>query len=372
MPPVSVLIKPASSLCNLHCEYCFYHAIAESREVESYGIMSDSVIEEIVSKVLAFADGYATFSFQGGEPTLCGLEFFENVIRLQKRYNTKNVVINNCIQTNGTLLDEKWAAFLHDNNFLVGLSLDGPKKMHDCHRVDASGQGTYDTVFAVSQLLDKYEVEYNILTVINSQNAKKPHRLYHYYRDNGFRFIQFIPCIDPAGAKRGSFPFSLTNEQYLIFLKGFFDCWYSEISKDIEVSIRYFDNLVRMTMNMPPETCSMSGRCSCQFVFEADGSVYPCDFYVTDEWKLGNIFDLSIREIAETKVCHDFIKESVQKPNDCNKCKWLWLCRGGCRRDCQDNMTGGMSKNCYCEAYKEFFEYAFPRIQMLAKKFSHR
>ena len=238
MPPVSVLIKPASSLCNLSCEYCFYHAIAENREVASYGIMKEETLEEIVRKVLEFADGTATFSFQGGEPTLAGLDFFRRLIELEERYNRKEVRIQNCIQTNGTLLDGEWCRFLHDHRFLVGLSMDGPAAIHDRYRCHPNGEGTYETVQKAADLLTEHEVDFNILVVVNGANAKKPQRLYDFFRNKGYRYIQFIPCIDAEGVRRGSMPFSLTAEKFAAFLKGFFDKWYAEISRDEEVSVR--------------------------------------------------------------------------------------------------------------------------------------
>ncbi|MBQ4040553.1 MAG: anaerobic sulfatase maturase [Oscillospiraceae bacterium] len=369
MPAISVLIKPASSLCNLRCKYCFYHAIAESRETACYGLMSEEVLEQVIVKVLDFADGLATFSFQGGEPTMCGLNFFRKVVELQKKYNRKNVRINNCLQTNGTLLDEEWVKFLADNRFLVGLSLDGPDYIHNEYRVDAEGKGTHERVMETVRLFDKYKVEYNILFVVNSANSKKPERLYNYFKENGFNFLQFIPCIDPEGYARESFDFSLTNARFVTFLKGFFDKWYNDISKNVEVSVRYFDNLVRIAMGMGPETCSMLGSCRCQFVFEADGSVYPCDFYVTDEWQMGNIADMSIQEMFESVNSQRFIHSSMRVEKECGECKWYRLCRGGCRRDRQDNLTGELGVNTYCSAYKEFFEYAYERIVKLANKF---
>ena len=370
MPPVSVLIKPASSLCNLACEYCFYHAIAENREVASYGIMSLDVLEEIVRKVLDFADGMATFSFQGGEPTLAGLDFFRRLIELEEKHNIKGVRIQNCIQTNGTLLDEKWCCFLRANRFLVGLSMDGPAAMHDRFRRRPNGEGTFEAVQKAADMLTEFRVDFNILVVVNGANAKKAQHMYGFFRGKGYRYIQFIPCIDAEGTARGSLPFSLTNEKFAAFLRGFFDKWYAEISRDEEVSVRYFDNLVRIVMGMRPETCSMCGECQCQFIFEADGSVYPCDFYVNDRWRIGNIRDLTIREIAASDTVRAFIESSAPVPEKCARCHWYRLCRNGCRRDRQDNLTGEIGVSCWCEAYQRFFEYAVPRIEALGRHFS--
>ena len=232
-------------------------------------------------KTLEFADGMATFSFQGGEPTLRGLDFYRDYSEL-----------SNCIQTNGILLDEQWAHFLHDNRFLVGFSLDGPREIHDLFRKDKNGDGTFTTVIQKARLLEKHDVDFNILLVVTSALAERPGKSYSFFQKNSFHYLQFIPCIDPLAEKRGGRNFSLQPVEYLQFLKKFYDRWSEDILSGKDVSIRYFDNLVRIVMGEAPETCGMRGTCSCQFVFEADGSYYPCDFYVTEKWKLGNIRDV--------------------------------------------------------------------------------
>ena len=367
MPPVSVLIKRASSMCNLRCEYCFYDAVAENRSTANYGFMKRDVIKTIISKVLDFADDTATFSFQGGEPTLCGLDFFREVVSLQRSYNKKNVNIMNCLQTNGILIDEKWASFLSENRFLVGLSLDGPEKYHNAFRLDPVGNGTFQNVMKTARLLEEYGVDYNILFVVNSVNARRPERLYDFFKNSGFHFLQFIPCIDPEGHPRGKFPFSLASDKFALFLNGFFDKWYADIMSGYDISIRYFDNLVRMAMGLRPETCSMQGSCSCQFVFEANGNVYPCDFYVTDDWCMGNILSDELLELYSSPAAQHFIKTSLPVADKCTKCKWYSICRGGCRRDRMESVTGNIELNSYCEAYSDFFEYAYDRIINLGK-----
>jgi uncharacterized protein len=366
MPPISVLIKPASSKCNLNCAYCFYHDVANNRTVADLGFMSLETVELIIKKVLQFASGYATFSFQGGEPTLCGIDFFKSVIKLQNRLNVHHVKISNCIQTNGALIDTAWADFLHDNGFLVGLSLDGPQDVHDRYRVDAKGIGTHERVMQTSELFDRYKVEYNILFVVTEETASHADALYDFYQKKDFNYLQFMPCIDPAGSKRGVQGYSLHSQQYAFFLKHFFDRWYADFMGGKEISIRYFDNLVRMVMGAPPETCSMRGACGCQFVFEADGSVYPCDFYVTDAWKLGNIFKNELIEMYEGDTCIRFIKNSLSTDPACRNCKWKSLCRGGCRRDRENMLTGELERNYYCASFCKFLEYAYPRLLDIA------
>jgi uncharacterized protein len=341
--------------------------LANNRAVADFSFMSLETIEVIIKKVLQFASGYATFSFQGGEPTLCGIDFFKSVIKLQNRHNIHNVRISNCLQTNGILIDREWAEFLHNNGFLVGLSLDGPQDVHDRYRVDAKGNGTHERVMQTAELFDKYKVEYNILFVVTDETAAHPDALYDFYKKKDFNFLQFMPCIDPAESKRGVHNYSLHPLQYAFFLKHFFDRWYADFMGGKEISIRYFDNLVRMVMGTPPETCSMRGSCGCQFVFEADGSVYPCDFYVTDAWKLGNIYKNELLELYDGDNCTRFIKKSLSADPACRDCKWGSLCRGGCRRDRENMLTGELESNYYCASYKEFLEYAYPRLLDIAK-----
>jgi uncharacterized protein len=367
VPPISVLIKPASSKCNLNCKYCFYHDVANNRSVADFGFMSLETAEMIIKKVLQFASGYATFSFQGGEPTLCGIDFFESIIKLQNILNINNVKISNCLQTNGILIDDKWAEFLHSHNFLVGLSLDGPSEIHNKYRVDIKGTGTYERVMQTSALLNKFKVEYNVLFVVTNPAARDPDALYDFFKINNFNFLQFMPCIDPEGNERGVHKYSLSPKNYTFFLKHFFDKWYADFMGGREVSIRYFDNLVRMVMGMHPEMCSLLGSCQCQFVFEADGSVYPCDFYVTDEWKLGNIYSNELLELYESANCQRFKESSLAAASICRNCQWKYLCRGGCRRDRENTHTKELERNYYCQAYRDFLEYAHPRIIKLAQ-----
>jgi uncharacterized protein len=366
VPPISVLIKPASSKCNLNCEYCFYHDVANNRSVSDFGFMSLETIEVIIKKVLQFASGYSTFSFQGGEPTLCGIDFFKSIVELQQKHNVNKVSVNNCLQTNGILIDRKWAEFLHDHNFLVGLSLDGPHDYHDKHRVDARGAGTYKRVMQTSGLLDTYQVEYNVLFVVTNLTAGHPDKLYDFFKKNKFNFLQFIPCIDPTN-ERGAHRYSLTPKRYTSFLKQFFDRWSVDFMGGREVSVRYFDNLVRIIMGMRPEMCSLLGSCQCQFVFETDGSVYPCDFYVTDNWKLGNIYENELLGLYESENCKHFVNSSLPAVPNCLNCEWRFLCRGGCRRD-RVNMPGNKpERNYYCESYYEFLQYAYPRLMEIAR-----
>lgn len=357
MPSISVLIKPSSSNCNIRCKYCFYHSIAEKRDVNSYGMIEMDTMETIVKKAMEYSDFQCNFAFQGGEPTLRGLEFYKEFIELQKKYNTKNLKISNSIQTNGMVLDDEWCKFLAENNFLVGISLDGYMEIHDENRVDPKGQGTFSRVKQSIDLMDKYNVQYNILCVVTSTVARHINKVYKFYKKNNFRYLQFIPCID----------YSLKVDQYEVFLKRLFDLWYEDLIKGDYTSIRYFDNLVSMYKGFRAESCGMSGSCACQLVIEADGSVYPCDFYVTDYWKLGNIKDYEFKELILSDKTKEFILSSQYIDPKCRSCKWLNICRGGCRRYREPFIEGKPSLSTLCKAYEGFFEYAHQRLVYLAR-----
>ena len=367
MPPLSLLIKPASSGCNLKCTYCFYHSLSDNRNVKSYGIMRDEVLESMVKRVLNEANGHCSFAFQGGEPTLAGLEFFEKLMELQRKHNYKNLKIYNSLQTNGTLIDESWAKFLSENKFLVGLSMDGPKEIHNLNRKDCCGLDTFSKVERATELFKKYNVEFNILCVVTSNTARHVNKIYRYFKEKDFKFLQFINCLDPLYEEKGKYNYSLKPQDYTKFLKNLFDLWYEDLLNGNRVSIRYFDGLLETILLGRSSSCGMNGTCTCQFVVESDGSVYPCDFYVLDKWRLGNIQDMTMKELFETNKNHEFIKLSFKVHEECKKCKWFKLCKGGCRR-CRDSKEdSALELNYYCQSYKVFFEYAFPRLINVAK-----
>jgi uncharacterized protein len=372
MPPLSVMIKPASSNCNLKCKYCFYHSIAENRLTRSYGIMDYETLEIIVSKSLAFADSTCTLAFQGGEPTLAGLDFFRKLIEYEKMYNKKNLRINNSLQTNGIVIDDEWAKFLASNRFLVGISLDGTKDVHDANRTDFSGKGTFKKVMNTIELFNKHGVEYNILTVVNAFNVRHINKIYNFFKKNGFLHQQYIPCLDPLGEKPGGHIYSLTPERYEKFLKTLFDLWYEDVSRGNIISIRNFDNYLGMMMGYPPEACGMLGVCNCQFIIEADGGVYPCDFYVTDEWYLGNIAEKGFDELKSCETARRFVEVSKYIDPACKNCVWAKLCWGGCRRNREPFISGKPALNYYCSSYKSFFEYSAKRLHRLAVMFARR
>lgn len=368
MPPISLLIKPASSLCNLRCQYCFYHSLSKNRRIASYGLMPETILEQIVRRAFEESDTLVTFAFQGGEPTVRGLPFYERLICFVEQYNQKHIPVQYALQTNGLLIDEQWARFLAKHRFLVGLSLDGYKEMHDSLRVDSNGQGSYKAVLQAASLMQKHQVAFNILTVVSNRLARHAEKIYRFYERQGFNYLQFIPCLAPLGADPADDPYAVSPERYADFLLRLFDLWYADIVQGKEVSIRLFDNWVRMAAGERPEQCGLSGVCTCQLVIESDGGVYPCDFYVTDEWRIGQIQTDRLTDMMKSEIAERFVTQSQYVPDSCRSCSWYPICRNGCRRDrliLEDLSIPGQNR--FCTANQAFFSQVYPRLAHLAR-----
>ena len=364
MPALSLLIKPASGNCNMRCRYCFYADELDNREIRSYGKMSVDTMHTIVDKAMEYGDYECTIAFQGGEPTLAGLDFYRDLVAYVTAHeNPKKLKIHYALQTNGYLINEEWAAFLGENHFLVGVSLDGIKEIHDRYRLDAAGKGTYQRVISAIRLLEKHQVEYNILTVVTAATARNGQKIYNYFKKNHFGYQQYIECLDPIGEEPGQHEYSLTPEKYGEFLKSMFDAWYLDMRSGTYVYNRYFENLMMIMAGQQPESCNMRGVCGKQWVFEADGSVYPCDFYALDQWRLGNIQENSFEEMDEKRDELGFIQWSMRQQEDCQKCRWFGLCRNGCRRNREPVTAESTNRNYFCKSYQMFFEYAYPRLE---------
>lgn len=371
MPGVSVLIKPVSGLCNLQCTYCFYRDEAESRSQESFGRMEETTLEAVIRKVLEYADEECTFAYQGGEPTLRGIGFYKKASELQKKYNTKNIPIHNAIQTNGYAIDDEWASFFAKEKFLVGVSLDGTKRTHDKCRKNYRNEGSFVKIMEGIRTLDRWNVDYNILTVVNRYTAGQGQRIYDFYKKKGFSYLQFIPCLDPVLETPGNHEYSLTPGAYGEFLKEIFDLWYEDLKMGQQPYIRQFENIAGMLMGLVPEACDQRGICGKQYVIEADGSVYPCDFYVLDGYCLGNLRTDDFPELDRKRKEIRFVEKSESFPPECRECRFFYLCRGGCRRHRMYEETRG-GRNYFCEAYRAFFEYTMSRWRELAYKMQRR
>lgn len=369
---INVLIKPASSDCNLRCKYCFYHDVANNREEKTYGLMSLETLETIVKKTLDSESQTVGFTFQGGEPTLVGLQFYKELIKFQNKYNKNKITINNSIQTNGTLINAEWAKFFSENNFLVGVSLDGNKVTHNTNRIDTKGLNTFDLILNNIRILERYGVDFNIVTVVTDTLVSNLAKVYKFYTDNNFKYLQFIPCLDEFEEKKSENIQYLTNTNYGIFLNKLFDLWYEDFKNGIETSIRMFDNIMFMMVGYPPESCDMSGRCTVNPIIESDGSVYPCDFYALDQWKIGNIHDSPLEDIRKSIIGKKFVNESKFISEKCRSCDYYKLCRGGCRRHYEPLTNGKIEGNYFCQAYKSFYKYTLPRFREVLKTLQKR
>ena len=364
---ISLLIKPASSSCNIGCKYCFYKSTCKEKEEESHGIMSLDILEKIIKKAYQDAENYCAFSFQGGEPTLVGISFFEKVIEFEKKYNKKGIKTMNSIQTNGILIDEDWAKFFVENNFLVGLSIDGPKELHDLNRVDYDNKGTFDRVMNAKKLFDKYNVEYNVLSVITSATVEKTNDLYKFYKENNIDFVQLIPCLD-EGFNQKNENSSLKQSEYAKILKDIFDIWYEDYKKGEQVSIRLFENICAVILGYEAESCEMRGYCSVQNVIEANGDIYPCDFYVSDDKRIGNIKDIRFKNVMKQKKAISFVKERLVVNEKCKTCKYGVLCKGGCKR----YRVEGSTEYYFCDTFTDFYDYTVERFIKVCQDIKQR
>lgn len=366
MPPLSLLIKPASGSCNLNCSYCFYADVMDNRSVHNRGMMKTDVMISLIDRALDYAEHQMTFMFQGGEPTLIGIDFYEAFVKYVNEKKSTELQVNYSLQTNGILIDDTYAAFFAKNNFLIGVSLDGPKDIHDMNRKDAKQDGSYKQVMKTITLLRKHKVDFNILSVVNKAVAKHPAKVYQFFMKEGFRFLQFIPCLDELGKPRGSNPYALLPADYATFLCKLFDLWYKDFIRGHRVSIRTFDNILSILMGNPPESCDMVGVCSTNLVIEADGTAYPCDFYVLDEWQVGNINDDTIEVLSHSETAKAFVEKSYVRDEKCENCPYLPICRGGCRRHRAIDSTGPLTLNYFCSAYNTFYEYSLDRFKYIA------
>ena len=362
---ISYLIKPASSLCNLRCKYCFYEDEVNNRDIASYGVMKEETVDNIINNAYSYLSngGYVSFAFQGGEPTVATLPFFKSFVKKAKERKPNNISIRFSIQTNGTLIDEEWAEFLSKEGFLVGLSIDGYKSNHDKYRLDASSNPTYDKVLETKKLFDKYNVQYNALCVVTKDIAYAPKKAYNTLKNLGFRYIQFIACLDFISL-RGKLPWSLTPEAYGNFLCQVFDLYFNDYMKGDYHSIRLFDDYIHTLLKDNQSTCATCGKCGAYVVVEGDGSIYPCDFFCLDSYKIGNINELSIEEIYKSQKINEFLEFGKEKPSDCKACPYSYICNGGCKNDWAKK--DDRYYNYYCKSFKMLFSYALERMKYIA------
>lgn len=359
MPPLTIMMKPSSSACNMACKYCFYHDESSKRSVANYGMMSEDTLRNVIRRTIFRAEYSITYVYQGGEPLLRGIDFYRKAVELQKKYNKNNLIINNCLQTNGTLIDEEWCRFFGENDFLIGVSVDGLPDIHDSARVYQDGRPTYKDVEAAISLLKEYDIEYNILTVVNKSVARNITDIYKYYMDKGWMYQQYILCLPPLGEEPAGQEHAPSAAEYGDFLIMLYDMWNRDINDKYVTapSIRQFENYRMLQLGIPAESCDMRGICSENIVVEADGSVYPCDFYMTDEYRLGNFNTDRMDDIDCKREEIQFVAKSRLVSDTCHTCRYYYYCRCGCQRSRALIPSENRYINHYCDSYKMFFEH---------------
>jgi uncharacterized protein len=364
----SVLVKPAGPDCNMACSYCFYLKKSGLFKKTRVHRMKENVLREMIRQVLKAGAREVSFGWQGGEPTLMGLEFFQKAVSFQQEYGRGQSVANG-LQTNGICIDNSWVRFLKQYRFLVGLSLDGPLHVHNHYRLLKGGEGTWKTVVDKARLLLDGGVDVNALTVVNDYSVQFPEEIYRFHKSCGLNHMQFIPCVepDPADPARAA-PYSVSAEDYGRFLRTLFDLWTADFSDGLPATfIRFFDSVFFNYVGLTPPLCTLSHTCGDYVVVEHNGDVFSCDFFVEPAWKLGNILKGNISNMLNSSRQRNFGRQKADRPQVCDSCRWLQYCWGGCIKDrFQDPRDKG--RNHFCQAYKLFFEHADSTLTRLAEK----
>ena len=366
MKPFSILIKPTGPDCNLNCKYCFY-LYKNFLFGKNTHRMSNDVLDRLIKDYLSLNLPVSSFAWQGGEPTLMGLDFYKKAIELQKEYGKDGQVVSNALQTNGILLDEQWCKFLSEYKFLVGISLDGPKQYHDRYRIDKAGNGTFNRLMAAIDNCRKHKVKFNILVLLNNKNVEAPDELFDFFTNQKIKYLQFIPCVEKDHSTGKIADFSITSKQYSDFLCRIFDRWY-EYGPD-KLSIRIFDSVLNYIVHGRHTNCTFARRCNDYIVIEHNGDAFCCDFFVDNQYRLGNVLESPIEELFQSEIKKQFSDEKSNIHNKCLICRHNAICRGGCLKDRIAISDDFINPGYFCQAYKKFFDYAVPKLSQLAEKF---
>lgn len=330
--------------------------------------MSLETLEELVKQTMRQSSPHISFGWQGGEPTLMGLPFFQKAVEFQTKHGNGKTV-GNGLQTNGILLNEDWAKFLAQYNFLVGLSLDGPEHVHDRYRIAKGGQGSWQQVYDSAKMLLEAGVATNALTVVNDYSVNHPEEIYNFHKALGLNYMQFIPCVetDPGNPEVAA-PYSVSAERYGEFLTKVFDLWYADITDGVAaISVRYFDSVFHKYLGLNAPDCTLMKNCGSYVVVEHNGDVFSCDFFVENTWKLGNVMTHRLDEMLNSPRQEEFGNMKASLPEECTTCEWLRQCQGGCTKDrIRDPQDKG--SNHFCQSYKMFFAHADSRLTVLANQ----
>lgn len=370
----NIMFKPAGSLCNLKCEYCYYLDKAEiygGREPR----MSDSMLEHFVREYIQANEvDEVTFNWHGGEPLLMGLDFYRKALEYERKY-ADGKTIHNTIQTNGILLTPDWCSFLRDNDFLTGISIDGPEDVHDRYRRDRGGAPTFAKVMRGVELLYRHGVQYNTMSTVSKAGEGRGLDVYRFLKSIGSRYMQFMPVvehldasgkiIDPAAGESALAPWSVDSLAYGQYLCDIFDHW---VRNDVGLYfVGQFDAALACWCGVPPGICAYSETCGGNSVIEHNGDLYPCDHFVYPEYRVGNILDTPLKELMMSQQQIRFgISKRNGLPAECIRCRWFFACHGECpkhRFSRTENGETGLS--CLCEGHKLFYSHIAPYMQKM-------
>lgn len=378
------MAKPTGSKCNIDCSYCFY--LEKEKLYPERGedwMMGEVILDAYIQQQIEAQSGSeVVFAWQGGEPTLRGLAFFEQAVLLQQKYGKGRKVINT-FQTNGILIDDKWCAFFKQHDFLIGISIDGPAELHDVYRKNRAGKPTHGKVEAAILLFKQYKVEFNTLTVVSKTNVHQALTVYRYLKQLGSQHMQFIPLVERKATDHTANGLTLINPESKVsgelcdwsvepkafgeFLIQIFHEW---VRLDIgNVYIQMFENTFALTCDQPAQICVFSPQCGSAFALEANGDVYSCDHYVYPEYKLGNINETTITQMNNSESNRLFgLAKSDTLSVDCRRCEFRALCHGGCpKHRFAISSSGRPDQNYLCAGYKAFFKYSSPYMALMKK-----
>lgn len=367
------MAKPTGSRCNLHCDYCFFLKKERLYPASTF-TMSDEVMEQYIRQTIeAHQVPEVTIAWQGGEPTLMGLDFFRRVMVVEQKYLKPDMTIENTLQTNGVLIDEEWCRFLHDHNFLVGLSLDGPRTLHDAYRHDRGGHSVFGQVLRAVRLMQQHQVEFNILCTVNAVNSEQPLELYRFFRDElKTPYLQFIPIVERANASGDQIDSEITDrsvrpQQYGKFLNIIFDEW---VKRDVgKMFVPFFDGVLASYVWGRSSLCILSPTCGDAVILEHNGDVYSCDHFVEPDYLVGNIGVTPLGELVSSERQWQFgAAKSVSLPRYCRECEFLFTCHGECPKNrVLTTPDGEPGLNWLCAGLKAFFAHTQPQMLVMAE-----
>ena len=367
-----IMVKPRGSICNLDCAYCYFLR-KEQMYPDSSFVMSDELLENFTQQYIQSQRvPQVTFAWQGGEPTLLGVGFFQKAIAYQKKYAPSGMRIENTFQTNGTLLDDEWCTFLKENNFLIGISIDGPPELHDSYRKDRGGKGSSEQVLRGLDYLKKNNVEFNILCTVHPGNVNYPIDVFRYFRDElKVKFIQFIPIVErdnKTGFQVGNKVTmrSVTGKGYGDFLIAIFDEW---VTRDVgSVFVQIFDVALAKWMRVPGGLCIFEETCGLGLAMEHNGDFFSCDHYVEPKHKLGNIIKTDMIDLVSSHKQHQFgMDKRKNLPKYCLDCEVRFACNGGCPKNrIKHTPNGEFGLNYLCEGYRAFFNHIDAPMRKMA------